>query len=168
MSEKAVIDVRGILESHLENVRRGIAENMRANGRNASGRSVASLAVVIESSYRGFLEGDAQWDTMQRGRGAGKVPYGFRDIIKRWIVSKGIAVHPKGKQSQASALNTMAYLISRSIMQKGTKLHQSRQYNDIYDSLIAKEVQLMDGEIYNMVEIEVEKLNEIFSKKEVI
>lgn len=39
--------IQGIIKLHLENVKAKIANQMAANNRNASGRSVASLTVEI-------------------------------------------------------------------------------------------------------------------------
>ena len=69
---------------------------MEAMKRTATGKSVASLKVETGKNGKGessaFLTGGKQWEYMERGRGPGKVPYNFRDIIREWIVAKGISL----------------------------------------------------------------------------
>lgn len=153
-----VTQVQQMVAEHLNNVKQGIAANMAAHHRMASGRSVASL--VVEPSQRGMaLYGGAQWATMQRGRAAGKVPMNFREIIKDWIKAKGIAISGGEK-----GLNSAAFLISRSIMKKGTTLHQHHGYDDIFDSLIEKEFEKVNADATNIVGMAVDKLNDKFVK----
>lgn len=66
-------EVDRLLTLHLGNIKVGIAQRMAALGRMSSGRSVASLQIEVKDS-KGILSGDKQWETMQRGRGPGKVP----------------------------------------------------------------------------------------------
>lgn len=66
-------EVDRLLTLHLGNIKVGIAQQMAALGRMSSGRSVASLQIEVKDS-KGFLSGDKQWETMQRGRRPGNVP----------------------------------------------------------------------------------------------
>lgn len=161
-AEKAMAlndDISRILTSHLLRVKQGIAANMMQHGRMASGKSVASLRTEQTGDLRMALTGGPQWATMQKGRKAGKVPRNFRDIIKDWIRAKGISV--SGGQK---GLNSAAYLISRSIMKKGTRLYQRHGHDDIYDSVIEKEFNALTNDAINVVGAEIDKSNDNFVK----
>lgn len=155
-----------IVTRHLEAVQKGIIANMQAMGRTASGRSVASLQIEetanSDGSASAALTGGQQWEVMQRGRGAGKVPYHFSDIIKEWILKKGISYRqfaPK-KGPAERGLTNLSWMIAKSIMQKGTKLHRNHGYNDIYDTLIAEELEKLAEESAGIIDTEIDKIND--------
>lgn len=157
-----ITEVDRLLTLHLGNIKVGIAQRMAASGRMASGRSVASLVVDVKDS-EGVLSGGKQWETMQRGRGPGKVPSNFREIIKNWVIAKGINVQPRKGQSQRQAIESFSYLVTRNIMQKGTKLYRDKGYNDIYDSLLEEEIKKLSAETLAVMEIEIDKINDSYA-----
>lgn len=156
-------EVNKLLTFHLGNIKVGIAQRMAALGRMSSGRSVASLQIEVKDS-KGNLSGDKQWETMQRGRRPGKVPSNFREIIKNWVRAKGINIQPRIGQSQNQAIESFSYLVTRSIMQKGTKLYRDKGYNDIYDTLLEEEIKKLTNETASVLELEVDKINDNFLK----
>lgn len=156
-------EVNKLLIFHLGNIKVGIAQRMAALGRMSSGRSVASLQIEVKDS-KGNLSGDKQWETMQRGRRPGKVPSNFREIIKNWVRAKGINIQPRIGQSQKQAIESFSYLVTRNIMQKGTKLYRDKGYNDIYDTLLEKEIKNLTNETASVLELEVDKINDNFIK----
>lgn len=157
-----ITEVDRLLTLHLGNIKVGIAQRMAASRRMASGRSVASLVVDVNDS-EGVLSGGKQWETMQRGRGPGKVPSNFREIIKNWVRAKGINVQPRNGQSQRQAIESFSYLVTRNIMQKGTKLYRDKGYNDIYDSLLEEEIKKLSAETSAVMEIEIDKINDSYA-----
>lgn len=156
-------EVNKLLTFHLGNIKVGIAQRMAALGRMPSGRSVASLQIEVKDS-KGNLSGDKQWETMQRGRRPGKVPSNFREIIKNWVRAKGINIQPRIGQSQKQAIESFSYLVTRNIMQKGTKLYRDKGYNDIYDTLLEEEIKKLTNETALVLELEVDKINDNFLK----
>lgn len=145
--------VQDMLKRHLENVKGKIAQAMADNGRNASGRSVASLSIEVNGIV-GTLFGSKSFLVMEHGKKPGKVPYRFRDIIKQWIIDKGISVTPiptKKSQSKYSpherGLNTMAGAIAYKIMKEGTKLYRDNGYNDIFTSAVREELETFGNEL---------------------
>ena len=152
------------LTEHLELMKSRIAQKMAELKRNASGRSVSSLTVVLEGMNKGYLEGAAQWEVMQQGRAKGKGPYNFREIIREWITNKGISIRPRGNESQESALNSAAYLITRSILSKGTALYRSQGYDDVYDSVVNDEFNKLDHDIGAFFEADIDETNSLFIK----
>lgn len=156
-------EVNKLLTFHLGNIKVGIAQRMAALGRMSSGRSVASLQIEVKDS-KGNLSGDKQWETMQRGRRPGKVPSNFREIIKNWVRAKGINIQPRIGQSQKQAIESFSYLVTRNIMQKGTKLYRDKGYNDIYDTLLEEEIKKLTNETASVLELEIDKINDNFLK----
>lgn len=155
-------ELNKILSLRMEVIKAEVAQRMDSLHRTATGRSVASLAIVYPQSMSAYLEGDAQWQSMQTGRSAGKGPYNFREIIMKWIDAKGISVQPKGRQTEESAKSSLAFLITRSILEKGTRLRRDNGYNDIYDSVVEREVEYMQRDAGSFFELEVDKINDIF------
>lgn len=157
--------IKDIVISHLEVVRKGIEANMKKMGRTTSGRSVASL-LIEEETDSGFshflLTGGKQWESMEKGRGPGRVPHNFMAIIREWILKKGISYrHLAPKKGPAErGLNSLSYLIARSIMTKGTKLYRDKGYNDIFDTLLNEETAKLEQEVIGIIDTEYEKINE--------
>lgn len=154
--------VRDIVESHLNAIKDGITVRMAQHGRNASGRTVRSMVVNVTETG-GFLEGAGNFLYLEQGRGPGKVPKGFYDIIKDWVRAKGISYQdmiPKNGTPE-QGLARLSGAIAHSIMTKGTKLYRDHGYNDIYSELMEKETELLANEAAGVFEAEVEKLQEI-------
>lgn len=157
--------IRDIVIKHMKVVQDGIAANMAKMHRNASGRSVASLHIESEENTDALhvlLTGGKQWEAMQRGRGPGRVPRNFTAIIREWILRKGInyrQLAPKGA-SPERRLNSLSFLIARSIMKKGTRLRRSNGYNDIYDTLLNEETEKLAIEAQGVIETEIDKIND--------
>ncbi len=153
--------VKGIVASHLEAIKTGIAERMSQYGRNASGRSVASL-VVETTDEGGSLEGSSSFLVMERGRGPGEVPADFTSIIRDWIVAKGISyrdlVPENGTPQQGLA--RLSGAIAYSIMKKGTKLYRDHRYNSIYSDLIDKELEQLEKECTAVFEVETDRIHQ--------
>lgn len=146
-------NVQEMIRLHLENVKSKIVQAMADNQRNASGRSVASLSIEV-SGNKGVLYGSKSFLVMERGKKPGKVPYRFRDIIKQWIIDKGISVTPiptKKRQSKYTpherGLNSMAGAIAYKIMKEGTRLHRDNGYNDIFTSAVRDELKVLEDEL---------------------
>lgn len=151
--------VNKLLTLHLGNIKVGISQRMTSLGRTASGGSVASLEIEVNNG-EGILAGGKQWETMQRGRGPGKVPSNFREVIKNWVRAKGISVQPRGKQTQEQAIESFSYLVTRNIMQNGTKLYRDKGYNDIYDTMLEEEIEKLSAETSSVFELEVNNIND--------
>lgn len=141
-----------IITHTLERVKTKIQERIMSEGRSASGKSASSLEVIVNGS-RGTIMGSASLLSMERGRGPGKVPYGFFDIIKQWIRTKGIRVTPipskrvSNLTPEERGLNSLAGAIAYTIMKKGTRLHRDKGYNDIYDSAMKEELEVLGNQI---------------------
>lgn len=93
-------------------------------GMKASGRWVESLSVETAPT-KGTIFGEDYTEFLVDGRKPGKFPP--IDMIKKWIVDKGI-------QSDIS-INSLAFLIARKISREGTKYHQQGG-TDLIDAVI--------------------------------
>ena len=156
--------IRDIVIRHVEEVRKGIEANMSSLGRTTSGRSVASLKIEDDGTdglAHVLLTGGKQWEVMEHGRGPGRVPYNFTQVIREWILKKGISYRhlaPSGNPERG--LESLSFLIARSIMKKGTKLYRDHGDNDIFDTLLEEETEKLAMESVGIVETEFETIND--------
>lgn len=149
-------EIRKIVVQHVEIIKAGMVQNMSAMGRTTSGASVASLLVVPDKVEIGAtIMGAPQWAVMQHGRGPGKVPSNFREIIKAWIQKKGISF---SMSNGSSSEDSLAFLIARSIMKKGTRLYRDKGYNDIFDSLIEQEAKKLADEASGVISVHIDRI----------
>jgi hypothetical protein len=143
MKEEAKI----IVVDELEALKLRIIDNIRSKGRNASGRTIQSLRVVAGDDGVALF-GRSAFGTMETGRKAGKVPFGFRDIILQWMEDKGISGAPIPYVRKPSAKwqpkytpkergdMSLAGAIAATIKKKGSKLHRDGGDNEIYSKEI--------------------------------
>lgn len=142
-------EIKDILKSHLETIKAKVVERMVQQKRNASGKSVASLAVTVDDTSAA-LWGAKSFLVMENGRGPGPVPMGFFEIIYNWAKAKGISAKAKAGQQQLTvegALRSFSGAVAYNIMKKGTKLYRSKEHDDIYSAVIKAELEKMHGEM---------------------
>lgn len=152
-------DVRDIIIKHLERVREVIKVSMDANHRNASFAHVRSLQIEADSNY-GVLWGLETFPYVETGGGRWRKQYAFpplwfRNIIRQWIIDKGIAVRqipyknpnrPHKYSVAERSLLSAAGAISMSIMRNGTQLAQTHIRQDIYSWAITRECEKIADE----------------------
>ena len=124
------VNIHDILTRALNDARERIQTNLALTGTNASGRTSDSLEVVIEGNT-GTLLGRQAFGTVETGRKAGRVPYGFKHIIYQWMQDKGVHAEVSGRRSQFSADMSMAYLIAQKIANDGSRLYRDGGRDDI-------------------------------------
>lgn len=159
--------VKEMTKEALESVRKRIILNMNLNQRNASGRSVASLRTEV-NSVGGSLYGLSSFLYMEKGRGKGRVPRGFADIIAQWIVDKGIQITPPPRSHNpdpAHILRSVSWCIATKIAQSGTALHRKGVMQDIFSEVaideainLAEKIQLRLGSGVNYLNVELSKI----------
>lgn len=153
--------IQDIVAKHLEEVKQRVIEQMDANKRNASGRSIASLNIVT-SPEGGYIEGAKSFLVMERGRKPGKGPKGFVNIIREWILAKGISYDhliPKNGNRECG-LRRLSGAIAYSILKHGTRLHRDQAYNDIYSSAVDDVLKKLDDDVLGLLEKEYERLKQ--------
>lgn len=158
--------VTEIVGDELELLKQRIISNIVASGQVASGQTIASL-YVEERADGGALKfhGKMPFGVLETGRKPGRVPYGFRDIIYRWMQDKGVHATPipykrpglhkyseqeRGDRSLAGAI---AYVIAKS----GTRLYRNGGRTDIYSNEIPVTVANIRSKILAVMNAEVMK-----------
>lgn len=107
------------LEDILMNGLHRIQEEMASQDINASGASCRSFRVSMESPLKGkivydYVKGyNAPLDTLEEGRGPGKMPP--VEAIRAWLDVRGIG--------QEDERDRIAWAVSRAIADKGTTRH---------------------------------------------
>lgn len=137
-----------IISEHLYNLKAFIEFQMDAYGRNASGKHVRSLQVEASAGY-GSLSGLWSWNVMETGRGGGRVPRNFRNLIYQWSIDKGISIeaipYKRGGEHKYTPEErgrwAFAGAVAHKIMTSGTALFRSGVREDIYSSAINREVE---------------------------
>lgn len=144
-----------IVKDELEALRQRIIANHEAAGQVASSKTIASLKVELTEDG-GILWGRKAFGTLETGRGSGKVPKGFYQIIQQWVKDKGIQVdRPK----------SFAYLVARKITNEGTELNRTGGRNDIYSPEVSKTTSNIMNRIFGIYETEVEHINLNFNNE---
>ena len=143
----------------LERIRLRISQNIDTTGTRASGRTQASMhivstptgAMLVGRKYFQSVEvGNKTWTKQPK-----KLPLWFRDIIRQWIIDKGISVPSlryktsrKHKYTeQEMSLNQYAAQVSIGIIRNGTRLYREGGRTDIYSDVIAEEVDKLRKEL---------------------
>lgn len=168
------MNVKEIVLEELTYLQSRIADNIQSTKRNASGRTIKSMH--IESRAQGgTLFGRSYFGALETGREPGKIPLNFTEVIKQWILDKGIsyqAIEYKRKESakwkpkytaQERGLNSFASAVAFSIMNNGTKLYRDGGDSDVYSKEIPKTIQAIQKRtmslMADLVNVEHLKLN---------
>lgn len=126
-------EIKTILEDIMSSSRTSIADAIVSEGAYASGRTTASLhSEVVEGDgeVSARLYGRQAFHTLERGRAGGRVPRGFRHIIREWMQDKGIDMGSDTRN------NSFAYFVARKIALEGTKLYRRGGRTTIYTPAI--------------------------------
>jgi hypothetical protein len=115
-----------ILREELEQLKSDIIKHQEDAGKMVSGKTAAGYEVAVESDRHGWLEGYPYVGVLETGRKPGKVPKDFKEIIRRWILAKGL------QYQDDRDLNRMAASIAWVIHKEGTVLHRTGKREDIF------------------------------------
>lgn len=123
-----MITTNQILQEELEQLKDEIIRCQKDAGLNASGKTIAGYEVSVESERHGWLSGYSYVSVLETGRGSGKVPMYFKEVIKKWILAKGL------QYQDERDLNRMAASIAWVIHKEGTVLHRNGYRVDIFNT----------------------------------
>ena len=135
-------ELKKILDKMVSEMR----ENLAKTKTNASGRTSASLRVVMTDNG-GQIWGRRYFRGVEQGRAGGNVPRNFDAIIRQWILDKGLtysAIPYKRKPSanwrpkytpEERGLRAMASAIAHTIQKSGTSLYRSGGRKDIFTNV---------------------------------
>lgn len=139
MADNVSNTIAGILTQARDEIR----ANMQTQNINASGRTSAALQVRQNGSRIELVKvagENAPFQTLQYGRGAGRVPVGFYNIIKQWTRDKGLSF------ANETERGTFAYFVSRKIAREGTRRHDTPN-TQVYSEPIKKAVESVSQEV---------------------
>lgn len=136
-----------IVQEALEGIVADIRRNLADTGTNASGRTSASLEIVMKSDG-GAILGRHYFQGVEQGRPPGPVPMNFVEIIRQWMADKGITApaiqykrqpserwQPKYTPEERGAM-AMAGAIAHTIKERGTLLFREGGRTDIYTDVL--------------------------------
>lgn len=159
-----------ILTEELEALKKKIITQHLGAGQKASGRTAASLRVEV-TEEEGTLYGRSPFGTLETGRKPGKVPQGFRTIIRKWMADKGIEAEPIPYKTdrphkytpQERGNQSLSYLIARKIKREGTSLFRKGGRADIYSNVIPAATERIKSRVVELLKLDVEniKLNNV-------
>ena len=149
------MNVQTILSEELTVLQSDIIARHQAAGQVASGKAKAAFEIKA-TDQNGQLLGVGYSGTLERGRKPGKTPTDFVDILKKWIIAKGLTFKDE------KDLTRWANAIKWKIIKEGTKLYRSGQSEDIFTTPINQFNQRMTVRISAFYEQEI--INEIFNK----
>lgn len=154
-----------IINEELERAKEIIIQHIWANGQNASGKTVKSLRVEV-TEEGGTLYGRNFFGTMETGRRAGKIPYGFTGIIAQWMKDKGIHGKPIAYKTNRAHKYTpqergdmsMASAIAHTIATNGTKLHRDGGRADVYSNVIPETMERLGNRLMQLIHMYIETI----------
>ena len=120
-----------IIKEEIDEILVDLKKAYEASGRKASGQFAEGLEAVYEpnkGTIRGYTYLAGRGKTKKKGKAGEKT---LREQIFAWIKTKGIRPREKGMK-----LSSLAYLIARSIHQKGT---DRTKWFKIYEEVITVE-----------------------------
>ena len=144
-------EVQNIVFEDLEDLRKRIISNIDSSGRRASGRTSKSMR-TDGSENRGVLFGRMAFGTLETGRKPGKVPAGFYQIIKQWVIDKGISFDSQSER------NSFAYLVSRKIAREGTQLYRRGADTDVYTAEVPETISRIKDRVGFLMRMEFESI----------
>lgn len=144
-------EVQNIVFEELEDLRKRIISNIDSSGRRASGRTSESMRTDV-SEDRGVLFGRMAFGTLETGRKPGKVPVGFYQIIKQWVIDKGISFDSQSER------NSFAYLVSRKIAREGTQLYRRGADIDVYTAEVPETISRIKDRVGFLMRMEFESI----------
>lgn len=163
-------DIGKVLTEELSRLAERIKENHRRAGQVASGRTLRSINYDVQGNV-GTLWGREPFGTLETGRRPGGVPLGFAQIIRQWIIDKGLPVQPipyirkpsKNWQPKFSpeerGLRSMAGAIAHKIRTQGTSLFRQGGRADIYSNEIPDTIERVTQRISKVFSLMVENIH---------
>lgn len=145
-------------------------------GQKASGKTANSIRAEVNvgpTSIHGVIWGRAPFYDLEEGRGPGAGPKNFYRIILDWMHFKGIHGTPipykraKSDKWQPKYTpedrgdRTLAYFISRKIVNEGTHLYRHQESRpDIYSSEIVRVTETIENSVISVLGLEIKNINQ--------
>ena len=144
-----------ILREELDVLLDKITARMEEQGKVVSGRTRDALEVNV-SELHGQLIGPSYMGVLERGRKPGKGPSNFVEILKEWIIAKGLSFEDE------EDLTRYANAIKWKIIREGSALFRSGQRDDVFSTPIEEFSDTMARRLAGLYQTEID--NQIFRK----
>lgn len=147
--------IQNVVEVELRQMVLDLQGAMVSSGANASGKTSASLQVEskrTQSAVISQITGGDGWKFVEQGRGPTRVKGNgvLRGLIRQWIMDKGIV------PEDGISIDSLAFVITRAIHQRGTLLHFLGERRDIYTSVVNDEaIQRIQDKIGDVITLQV-------------
>jgi len=147
-------EINRILNEEGANIIAEIRSLIISTGANASGKTSQSLQTkisVTKNKINFGIIGGTGFEFIEKGRGVtkkGSRKGKLKGIIRQWIDDKGIT--PDGKMTK----DTLAFLITRAIHQRGTLYHLLGETREIQSAVLT---QKRIDSVIDKVKIEIQK-----------
>lgn len=119
----------------LEKAREDIVAQMRKNGQYVTGKTASGIkcyGVQTATHINAYMEAPISLLTLETGRRAGKIPYGFQSILFKWSIDK----HMQFKT--VTARKSFAWYTARKIASEGSWIYRQGFRVDVYTSILRK------------------------------
>lgn len=137
-------DKNQVISDRLTRLIDEIRDNMDRTGQVVTGRTSDSIQLVKVADAHFKVTGVFPFPRVETGRKAGRVPAGFRWIIRRWALDKQLFTEDDKE------LESFAYFVARKIAREGTWLHRHRSTDAVgYDPATDDGTQNFGGVAYN-------------------
>ncbi len=128
MAQWFVTEVAKAVTYGLDEFRNEIIRISKDAGQEATGKTYKRIKWRVNSfddKLEGYIEAPNYFDTLQRGRGPGKVPANMPQIITDWAMAKGL------RFENAAALARFARATAWKIRKEGSRRYRTRDYLDL-------------------------------------
>ena len=122
--------ISDILNRELTALKDEIIQRSKDTGAWASGETADGYAVAVESDSHGWLGGFGYVAALSTGRKPGSAPMYFSEIIKRWIIAKGLNFEDE------KDLDRWSRAIAWKIRRDGSWLYRNNERRDIFDTAV--------------------------------
>lgn len=137
-------DKNQVISDRLGKLIDDIRYNLERTGQVVTGRTSDSIQLVKVADAHFKVTGIFPFPRVETGRKAGRVPAGFRWIIRQWALDKQLFTEDDKE------LDSFAYLVARKIAREGTWLHRNRSNDAVgYDPASDDGTQNFGGVAYN-------------------
>lgn len=137
-------DKNQVISDRLSRLIDDIRDNLERTGQVVTGRTSDSIKLVKVGDAHFKVTGIFPFPRVETGRKAGRVPAGFRWIIRRWALDKQLFTEDDKE------LESFAYFVARKIAREGTWLHRHRSTDAVgYDPATDDGTQNFGGVAYN-------------------
>ena len=121
-------DKNQVISDRLNRLIDEIRDNLERTDQVVTGKTSGSIQLVQVGEAHFKVTGIFPFPRVETGRKGGRVPAGFRFIIRQWAIDKGL--FDEGDKD----LDSFAYFVSRKIAAVGTWLHRHRSSDAVgYD-----------------------------------